>query len=97
LSAATEDEAILRIEAHEFDFARERGAGGAHDFLQHARVEEKSRAEVEAESLGLDRGSAAADEWQALDDAHAQPRRSEQNGRGQTTGACTDDDDATLA
>ncbi|CAN5528793.1 hypothetical protein BH20VER1_BH20VER1_17080 [soil metagenome] len=96
LSAATEDEAVLWIEPHQFHLLGEGGAGRAHDLFEHARVEEKRRAEVEAESLRFDGGGAAADERQPLENANANARAREQNGRSQATRACADDDDVPL-
>ncbi len=86
----------MRIESDHFDFLLERGAGGAHDFVQDARVEKKCRAEIEAETLGLNRGSATADDGQAFDDADAQTSSSKEDRRRQTARACAHDYDGTL-
>ena len=91
--AAAEDDAVLRIEPHHFHLRAERRAGGGEDFLQHARVEEKGRAEVELEPIGLDGRRAPADGRQPLDDFHFHARSGEQDGGSEAAGACADDDD----
>ena len=96
LPAGAEDEPVLRIEPHELDFAIERGAGGAHDLFEHARIEEERRPEIEAEAIRFNAGGAAADDRQPLDDAHANARRREQDRRGQTTRPRAHDDDVAL-
>ena len=55
LAALAEDDAILRIEPHHFHLVAERRARRGEDFFEHARVEEKRRAEIELESVRLDR------------------------------------------
>ena len=62
------------------------------DFLQHPRVEEKRRAEVELEAVRLDRRSAPADGRQPLEDFHLHARGGEQDGGGEAAGAGADDD-----
>ena len=61
LAARAEHDAVLRIEPHHFHLRAERRAGGGEDFLEHARVEEKGRAEIELEAVRLDRRRAPAD------------------------------------
>ena len=64
---------ILRIEPHHFDLGAERRARGGEDFLEHPRVEEEGRPEIELEPVRLDRRGAAADNRQTLEDFHFTP------------------------
>ena len=93
LPAAAGDDAVLRIEPLHFHLRPERGAGGGEDFLQHARIKEKGRAEVELEAIGLDGRRAPADGREALEDFHFHARSREEDGRGESAGPCADDDD----
>ena len=83
---------ILRIEPHHFDLAPQAGAGGSEDFIQHARVKEESRPEIELVAVRLDARGAPADEGQTFEDFYAHARGREQNGRSQSARASADDE-----
>ena len=67
-AARAEDDAILRIKPDHFNFAAQFRAADPENFLEHARVEKKSRAEIKLVAVRLDAGGASADDGQALDD-----------------------------
>ena len=62
------------------------------DAFEDARVEEERRPEVEAEAVGFDRGAAAADARQPLDDVNVEPAAREQQRRRQSARPGPDDE-----
>ena len=93
LAAFAEDDAVLRIEPHHFHLRAQRRAGGGENFLEHARVKEERRAEIELEAIRLDRRSASADGRESFDDLHFHSRSGEENGGSETAGTGADDND----
>ena len=93
LAARAKENAILRIEADEFDLVAQVGAGHLKNFLQHARVEKERGADIESVIAQFETAGASAESVGAFENFHPHPGGGEENGAGQPAGAGTDDDD----
>ena len=92
LAARAELDPVLRIQPHHFDFGAQAGSGGLEDFLQHARVKEESRPEIELVAVRLDAGGASADDGQTFEDFYLQASRRQQNGGSQSARTSANDE-----
>ena len=92
LSTGTELNAILRVEPDHLDFVAQARARRSKDFLEHARVEEERRPEVEFVPVRLDARRAPADDGEALDDFNFHASRSQKYGGGESARAGAYDD-----
>ena len=93
LAAFAKNDPILRIEPHHFHLRAQRRAGSGENFLEHARVKEERRAEIELEAVRLNRRSASADGRESLEHFHFHSRSGEENGGSEAAGTGADDND----
>ena len=63
---AAENDPVLWVEPDQFDLLAQACAGRGKDFVEHARVQEKGRAEIEFEAVSLDGRRSSADDRHSL-------------------------------
>ncbi len=67
-SAATEDQPVLRVEAHQLDLITQVTTDGLKDLGEDTRVEKERRPQVEAEAVAADRRGPAAHAGRPFED-----------------------------
>ena len=80
LATPAEDDPVLRVEPDEFYLLAQACGGHGEDFVEHPRIEEKSRAEIEPEAVSLDRRRPPPDDRHSLQEFDSNTSAREQDG-----------------